>query len=188
MLRLQRRFASMKRKEASDEQDQLAHVERPVVQAQSLGELALEGGSLTPTGALEEMREQRQHVLAALAQRRQLHRQPVDAAHQIFFADDPIQGQIEQFLSQLAGSPYWAATTSEYGVGALQTALSTVVTDPFSTNIAGPEVDSWLAGYLLEGGGTLVLPIRLPRTRLSAPRPRNHVMSALSEGRGVDLA
>jgi hypothetical protein len=66
----------------------------------------------------------------------------------IFFANDPLQAQIEQFLAQLAGSSYWAATTSEYGVGPVQVAPSIVVSDQVPSSITSPEIASWLADHL----------------------------------------
>jgi hypothetical protein len=45
----------------------------------------------------------------------------------IFFANDPLQAQVEQFLTQLGPSDYWKVTSEEYGVGAL-TVLPTIVT------------------------------------------------------------
>jgi len=66
----------------------------------------------------------------------------------IFFANDPLQAQIEQFLAQLTGSSYWTETTSEYGVTGLQVAPSIVVSDSVPSSITGPQISSWLAGYL----------------------------------------
>ncbi len=37
----------------------------------------------------------------------------------VFFQGDANQADVVKFLGQMAASPYWAATTSEYGVGAL---------------------------------------------------------------------
>ena len=56
----------------------------------------------------------------------------------IFFTgDDAIQAQTEQFLMQLASSPYWHTTTSEYGVGALTIAQTIVETStPPTTDAA----------------------------------------------------
>jgi len=47
----------------------------------------------------------------------------------IFFGTDGAQPTLEQFLNQMVGSPYWTATTSEYGVGALTILPSVVWTD-----------------------------------------------------------
>src|SRR5439155_14740378 len=61
----------------------------------------------------------------------------------IFFTgDSAMQGMVEGFLSTLATDPYWAATTSEYGVGAL-TILPTIVTTstPPTTDAA---LQTWL--------------------------------------------
>jgi hypothetical protein len=69
----------------------------------------------------------------------------------VFFSDDLLQPQIEQFLGQLEGSSYWIATTGEYGVGALRVASSIVVTDSPPPSIGSADVASWLAGYLSAG-------------------------------------
>jgi hypothetical protein len=66
----------------------------------------------------------------------------------IFFANDPLQPQIEQFLTQLAASSYWPSTTSEYNVGSLTIAQSIVVADPIPATLTGDETQSWLATYL----------------------------------------
>lgn len=66
----------------------------------------------------------------------------------VFFANDQFQPQIEQFLTQLAESSYWAATTLEYGVGPLKVAPSIVVADDVPSSITNPQVSSWFAGYL----------------------------------------
>jgi hypothetical protein len=66
----------------------------------------------------------------------------------IFFANDPLQGPIEQSLVALVGSAYWTAATSEYGVGPLTVAPSIVVSDPLPTMISDAEIAAWLAGYL----------------------------------------
>jgi hypothetical protein len=66
----------------------------------------------------------------------------------VFFANDPLQSQIEQFLAELVGSAYWTATTSEYGVGALQVAPSIVVSDAVPSAITDAQIQSFLAGYL----------------------------------------
>jgi hypothetical protein len=62
----------------------------------------------------------------------------------IFFAnDDSMQGQVEQFLTMLAGSSYWSTTTQEYGVGTL-TVLPTIV----EHDVAAPTTDRALQQYL----------------------------------------
>ncbi len=63
----------------------------------------------------------------------------------IFFAGDPLQPQLEQFLAQLATSSYWSATTAEYGVGALTIAPAIVVPDPAPDTVTDDEIKSWLA-------------------------------------------
>ena len=69
----------------------------------------------------------------------------------VFFANDADQPMIEQFLTQLATSSYWRATTGEYGVGALTVAPSIVVTDAAPATITNLEVLAWLGGYVGSG-------------------------------------
>ena len=65
----------------------------------------------------------------------------------IFFTgDDAIQAQTEQFLTQLAASPYWTTTTHEYGVGALTIAPTIVSTDTPPTS--DQMLQTWLAAQL----------------------------------------
>lgn len=66
----------------------------------------------------------------------------------IFFANDAMQGQVEDFLHQLAASSFWGATTSEYGVGALTIASSIVASAPPPAVIDTAGIESWLAAYL----------------------------------------
>jgi hypothetical protein len=64
----------------------------------------------------------------------------------IFFANEALQPQIEAFLTQLGSSPYWAATTTEYGVGALTVLPSIVTTDaPPATDDALP---AWMTAHV----------------------------------------
>jgi hypothetical protein len=66
----------------------------------------------------------------------------------VFFANDSMQAQIEQFLTQLAGSAYWSATTGEYGAGALQVAPSIVLPDAAPDAVTDVQIQATLAGYL----------------------------------------
>ena len=63
----------------------------------------------------------------------------------VFFANDAYQSQVEDFLAKLAGSPYWTATTSEYGVGALTVAPSIVTTDTPPQTIDTSGIETFLA-------------------------------------------
>jgi hypothetical protein len=64
----------------------------------------------------------------------------------IFFANDPLQAQIEQFLTQLGPSDYWTQTTQEYGVGAMTVLPSIVTTDaPPATDDALP---AWVDAHV----------------------------------------
>jgi hypothetical protein len=66
----------------------------------------------------------------------------------IFFADDPFQSSLEDFLRQLAASSYWPAVTAEYSVGPLTIAPSIVVSDPVPASITESEIEAWLTNYL----------------------------------------
>lgn len=66
----------------------------------------------------------------------------------IFFASDPLQNDLERFLSKLARSEYWNATTGEYGVGKLRVASSIVVDEPPPASIDSTDVEPWLARHL----------------------------------------
>ncbi|MDB4953657.1 MAG: hypothetical protein JWO36_1226 [Myxococcales bacterium] len=62
----------------------------------------------------------------------------------IFFAgDSTMQAQVEQFGAMLAGSPYWHATTAEYGVGDITLLPTLVTTDPV------PGSDSALNAWII---------------------------------------
>ncbi len=60
----------------------------------------------------------------------------------IFFANDPAQPTLEQFLGQLAPSSYWTATMGEYGIGAIKVAPSIVSQDTPPTT--DTDLETWL--------------------------------------------
>ena len=60
----------------------------------------------------------------------------------IFFSNDALQTQVEQFLAQTATSDYWKAAATEYGVGAPTVLPSIVTTD------APPATDTALPGWM----------------------------------------
>jgi len=66
----------------------------------------------------------------------------------IFFANDPLQAQVEQFLGELAVSSFWTETTSEYGVQGLRVGPSVVVPDPIPRSISDIETERWMADHL----------------------------------------
>ncbi len=65
-----------------------------------------------------------------------------------FHGDDAMQAQVEMFLSALAASPYWATTTSEYGVGAMTILPSIVSSD------TPPTTDDALKTWIATNAGT----------------------------------
>ena len=65
----------------------------------------------------------------------------------IFFTGDgAMQTQVEPYLAAIAGSPYWHATMSEYGIGDLALGASIVTTDPVPTTDTA--LESWIASNL----------------------------------------
>jgi hypothetical protein len=66
----------------------------------------------------------------------------------VFFASDAFQAPIERFLSELATSSFWTATTEEYGVGPVRVAPSVVLPDALPSASARADVLTWLSGYL----------------------------------------
>lgn len=62
----------------------------------------------------------------------------------IFFQGDTLQGSIESFLDALAKSPYWTATTKEYGVGALTIAPAVAAGAP-PASMTDDDIKAWLA-------------------------------------------
>jgi hypothetical protein len=66
----------------------------------------------------------------------------------IFFQNDPVQTDVETFLTQLAASTFWTSTTSEYKVGPLTVAKSIVVTDTPPQTITSAQIEAFLDGYL----------------------------------------
>lgn len=62
----------------------------------------------------------------------------------IFFANDAMQTSLESFLSKLAASSYWGATTKEYGVGAISIDKS-IDAGPAPASITDDDIKAWLA-------------------------------------------
>lgn len=60
----------------------------------------------------------------------------------VFFANDPAQATLEQFLAALAPSSYWTTVVGEYGVGPLTIAPSIVSTDTPPTT--DTDLETWL--------------------------------------------
>lgn len=61
----------------------------------------------------------------------------------IFFPNDALEADVERFLTALAGSTYWTAVTSEYGVGPLTIEASLHTTDAPPTT--DTDLEAWLA-------------------------------------------
>ena len=76
-------LASMQRQQTPRQQDQLADVERPVMQAESLREVAVDGGWPPLPVQLQQAREHGKDILAACAQRREAHGEAVEPRQQV---------------------------------------------------------------------------------------------------------
>jgi predicted small lipoprotein YifL len=59
----------------------------------------------------------------------------------IFFANDPLQAQVETFLAKLASSSYWIKAATEYGVGT-PSVLPTIVTNA-APPVNDTDLDAW---------------------------------------------
>jgi hypothetical protein len=62
----------------------------------------------------------------------------------VFFPNDPLQAQVEQFLKAVPMSNYWAETTKEYGATDFTVADSIVVPTAPATSIDNTEIQTWL--------------------------------------------
>ena len=66
----------------------------------------------------------------------------------VTFASDPLAPQIEAFAQAIGTSAYWAATTSEYGVGAATYGGAVHVATPPAASLSQDDFESWLASQL----------------------------------------
>jgi hypothetical protein len=68
----------------------------------------------------------------------------------VFFSDDDpaTEAQIVDFLSKVGATQYWAAITTEYGVGALTGDAAVMLTETAPTTIDDSAIQTWLAGKL----------------------------------------
>ena len=74
----------------------------------------------------------------------------------IFYPGEPYVAQLTSFISNLAGSSYWTATTSEYGVGPVTAGASHTMATAAPTNIDDAEIKTFLTTQLdgAHGWGT----------------------------------
>ncbi len=63
----------------------------------------------------------------------------------VFFPNDSLEPQIEQFLQALPSSSYWTAISNEYGVGKPTVATSIVSTTAAPTSTTDNDIRAWLA-------------------------------------------
>jgi hypothetical protein len=68
----------------------------------------------------------------------------------VFFSgeDSTRQGQLVDFVSKIGATQYWAATTSEYGVGPATSTSPVALTEAAPATIDGVAIQTWLAGKL----------------------------------------
>lgn len=98
------------------------------------------------------------------------HVQPI-----FFTGDTAMQQQIEQFLGQLASSPYWTATTSEYGIAPLTVSSTIVVSDPPPatldelTALVTSHLDGAHAGWPAADSSTVYVVVMPPGSVLQTP-------------------
>lgn len=74
----------------------------------------------------------------------------------IFYPGEPYVTQLTAFIGKLAGSSYWTATTSEYGVGAVTVGASHTMTTAAPSSIDDSEIKTFLTTQLdgAHGWGT----------------------------------
>ena len=66
----------------------------------------------------------------------------------IFFANDALEGLVEDLLAKLPASPYWAALEAEYGVGPLTVSPSIVLSDAPPQSATQDDVAAFIASKL----------------------------------------
>ncbi|MEO6420554.1 MAG: hypothetical protein ABIP39_14150, partial [Polyangiaceae bacterium] len=66
----------------------------------------------------------------------------------IFYTGEPYLTDLTTFIGKLAGSAYWTATTSEYGVGAVTVGASHTITTAAPSNIDDAQVKTFITTQL----------------------------------------
>ena len=66
----------------------------------------------------------------------------------VFFPNDSLASQLTDFASNLGGTSWWAAATSEYGVGAATAIAPIYLTESAPTTIDDSDIQTWLTGKL----------------------------------------
>jgi hypothetical protein len=62
----------------------------------------------------------------------------------VFFANDPLHDQLLDYFTKYAASPYWAAQTGEYGVGAMTLGTPVELTDPSPASLSDDDIQTYL--------------------------------------------
>lgn len=69
----------------------------------------------------------------------------------VFYPNDTLEPALQTFAQAMAVSPYWATTTSEYGVGPLAYGGTVDLTDTPPKTISQADIQSWVATELTSG-------------------------------------
>ena len=97
----------------------------------------------------------------------------------VFYPSYALEPDLQVFAQAVAGSSYWTATTSEYGVGALAYAGTIDLTDTPPQSISQSDIQKWVASELQSGAfGTpdpqAIYTIVYPQsTTVTQPNPVN---------------
>jgi len=106
--------------------------------------------------------------------------------HLVVYPGNTDQTTLESFAEHLSASTYWAAATSEYGIGALSYADTTVLTgETAPMTIASGDIQTWIAQELARGAFgvpdpqgiyTIVYP---SGTTIKQPNPVNTIFGSV---------
>src|SRR5207247_6838229 len=69
----------------------------------------------------------------------------------VFYPNYTNEAALQQFAKDVAASPYWATTTSEYGVGPLTYAGTIDLTDTPPQTISQTDLQTWVSQELTSG-------------------------------------
>jgi hypothetical protein len=69
----------------------------------------------------------------------------------VFYPSYPHEADLQAFAQALPSSSYWAATTSEYGVGPISYAGTVDLTDTPPTTISQTDIQTWVASEIQSG-------------------------------------
>jgi hypothetical protein len=98
----------------------------------------------------------------------------------VFYPNDPLQSQINDFTDKLGASTYWTAATAEYGVGSATGQSAVVLTETAPTTIDDNGIQTWLAGKL--NGDDMAWPTPDQNTLYILHYPANTTITQSSGG------